>query len=93
MDAASLKAIAEMMNMAAEFRPVVDGVKTVAKEFGPDLKEMLGAIFVSSVNMRADAILSLEARGFSREHAIIITCRTYEEISKILSNVKPGENK
>ena len=81
-----------LISAAEEYRPLVEGVMKALESYGPETKKFMKSIIIGSVDIKADAILHLESRGFSREEAIVIVADQWAEMSKKMENLNRKQN-
>ena len=88
MDAETIKTLASLMMQAGQYKPLVDGIKEVVKEYVPDLKDLMQSAAVGLIDIKADCVAHMESRGFSHEEAIMMTCDQWSAIARNMSNNK-----
>ena len=93
MESGTLKMIMEFVAASEEYRPIVEGVVKALEGYGPDLKSLMKSACVGSIDIKADCVLHLESRGFSREEAIIMTSDQWSTMVKNMQNAQNKQNK
>jgi hypothetical protein len=84
----TLETVLGLMEHEEELRPIIEKAASVLESYGPLLKKLLSEVIMASVDMRAEAVARLEAKGFSREEAIYMTMDQWWGMRQSLSGQK-----
>ena len=76
------KDILEMMEMEAEFRPLIKRGLEILGSYGPDLRELARGIILGTVDLKMEAIQKYEAAGFTREDAMFLVMDEWFAIAR-----------
>ena len=80
--------ILELVTQAEALRLVIENVAKSLEGCGPTLRGLFGKMTLAMVDMRADAVAHLEAKGFTRPEAIEMTMDEWGAIRRSLNQRK-----
>ena len=86
------EAIMQIVAAADEFKPVVEQGSKALQSYGPDIYALFHRIAIGMADIKADTIVHLEGRGFTREEAILLTVDQWADVKKNLAQNKKRQS-
>jgi len=86
MNVDTLKTLTVLLSSAKDYKPLVEVIVKVVKAYGPTLKDVIRDGSIGMIDIKADCVLHLEQKGFTREEAIIMVSDQWSLIKENLVN-------